>query len=260
MLYVAMTRAKRRLAFSATEPFAPPPRPSWWQRVEPVVTSLVPVTTERGEAQARPHPPPTLLVLPRRAARPATSKPEVEPKDQAEVESKAKAKVQTKGRAKPPPSGDLQLSLFRDPAPRPEPQPPAPGPRVRKTGADERAATLGRAVHRVLEWAGQPGAGTPLDELAAAAAREFGVDPAAVAQHAGAILAHPASARFFRRPAARWSGNEVAVSDAGEVLRIDRLVRIEEEGGRAGLVGARLQAAPCPGGARAVPAAVASLP
>ena len=46
-----------------------------------------------------------------------------------------------------------------------------------------------------------------------------------------AILDHPAGARFFTGPQLAWSGNEVAVSDAGEVLRIDRLVRIEEEGG-----------------------------
>ena len=71
---------------------------------------------------------------------------------------------------------------------------------------------------------------TALDALSVAAAREFGADPAEVRRHAAAILDHADGARFFRGPQIRWSGNEVPVSDAGEVLRIDRLVRIEEEG------------------------------
>jgi len=242
-LYVAMTRAKRRLVFSATEPFTPPPRPSWWQRVEPLVAPLAPAATERTAAAARPHPPATLQVLPRRTARPATTvvkpelAPEPEPKHRAEIETPA-TPGQAKARVKSPPPVDFQLNLFSDVAPRAEPE-PAAGPESRrststaggrKTEADERAAALGRAVHRVLEWAGQPGARAPRAELASAAAREFGTDAAAVAQHAGAILDHPTGARFFVGPQLAWSGNEVAVSDAGEVLRIDRLVRIEEEG------------------------------
>ena len=76
-----------------------------------------------------------------------------------------------------------------------------------------------------------------------AAAREFGADPAAVRRHvAAASSPMPTGARFFRGPQIRWSGNEVPVSDAGEVLRIDRLV-LARRGRRAGLVGARLQAA-----------------
>lgn len=95
---------------------------------------------------------------------------------------------------------------------------------------DGGAASLGRAIHRVLEWAGQAGPSAPLAELASAAAAEFGVTAAAVEQHAGTILRHPEGARFFAGAQILWSGNEVAVSDGGEVLRIDRLVQLAESG------------------------------
>src|SRR5690606_29950317 len=35
-LYVAMTRARRRLVFSATAPHRAAAGPSWWQRVQPL--------------------------------------------------------------------------------------------------------------------------------------------------------------------------------------------------------------------------------
>jgi len=85
-------------------------------------------------------------------------------------------------------------------------------------------------VHRTLEWAARGAAGTGLDVLAVAAGREFGADPREVRRHAAAILAHADTARFFGGPQIRWSGNEVPVSESGEVLRIDRLVQVEEEG------------------------------
>ena len=46
-----------------------------------------------------------------------------------------------------------------------------------------------------------------------------------------AILGHPDGARFFVGPQILWSGNEVSVSDAGDVLRIDRLVQLDEGDG-----------------------------
>ena len=73
--------------------------------------------------------------------------------------------------------------------------------------------------------------GVGLDVLSVAAAREFGADAGEVRRHAAAILAHADTARLFRGPQIRWSGNEVPVSESGEVLRIDRLVQLEEEGG-----------------------------
>ncbi|HJV61952.1 MAG TPA: UvrD-helicase domain-containing protein [Albitalea sp.] len=101
---------------------------------------------------------------------------------------------------------------------------------------DDRASRLGQAVHRVLEWAApSTGATRPaadLRALAAAAAREFGADAREVAALAGRIWHGADCARFFGGEALRWAGNEVPVTEAGESLRIDRLVELEEAGGR----------------------------
>jgi hypothetical protein len=71
-----------------------------------------------------------------------------------------------------------------------------------------------------------------LSSLAQAAAREFRASAGEVERLARRILGSPACARFFGGSAARWSGNEVAVAEAGEVLRIDRLVALDEDGRR----------------------------
>ncbi|MDE2094890.1 MAG: hypothetical protein KGI87_13655, partial [Burkholderiales bacterium] len=46
-------------------------------------------------------------------------------------------------------------------------------------------------------------------------------------QLARTILCSPACAPFIAGPQLRWAGNEVAVSDAQELLRIDRLVCLD---------------------------------
>jgi ATP-dependent helicase/nuclease subunit A len=86
-------------------------------------------------------------------------------------------------------------------------------------------------VHRTLEWAVGAAGVSGLGALASAAAREFGADAGAVRRRAAAILTHADTARFFSGPQIRWSGNEVPVSDSGEVLRIDRLVQLDEKAG-----------------------------
>lgn len=48
---------------------------------------------------------------------------------------------------------------------------------------------------------------------------------------AGRVLASPDCARFFQGPALRWVGNEVPVSEAGQALRIDRLVALADAAG-----------------------------
>jgi ATP-dependent helicase/nuclease subunit A len=99
----------------------------------------------------------------------------------------------------------------------------------REQEVDARAAALGRAVHRVLEWAGGTGAGASFAVLAAAAAREFGAKAAAVEGVTRAILESLECAPFFDRALHHWSGNEVPVTEAGQMLRIDRLVRFDAE-------------------------------
>ncbi|MEQ1806408.1 MAG: UvrD-helicase domain-containing protein [Burkholderiaceae bacterium] len=102
--------------------------------------------------------------------------------------------------------------------------------------ADEPGAArrrLGRGVHRFLEWA-TPNRGTvdDLSQFAGAAAREFGASADEVLDVGRAILHSEACARFFDSPELRWAGNEVPVSDADELLRIDRLVLFEAASGK----------------------------
>jgi ATP-dependent helicase/nuclease subunit A len=62
-LYVAMTRARRTLIFSATEPLRPGERESWWQRVAPhALSSTSPAATS---VQPQPEPEPSIVELPR---------------------------------------------------------------------------------------------------------------------------------------------------------------------------------------------------
>ena len=184
VLYVAMTRARRRLAFSATEAYAAGSGTTWWQRLEQAVPDELPLPqapTMAPGGEPAPLPPAVLRRLP--SWRPAG--------------------VARTAQASSPPI---------------------------VVAGEARAAALGRAVHRTLEWAARTAVVTALEVLAVAAAREFGADAGEVQRHAAAILAHADTARFFRGAQIRWSGNEVPVSESGTVLRIDRLVRIEEEG------------------------------
>jgi ATP-dependent helicase/nuclease subunit A len=93
--------------------------------------------------------------------------------------------------------------------------------------ADSEVSRLGQAVHRVLEWASAPAApSADIDHLAAAAAGEFAVAAGEVARVAGTIWRSPACRPFFTAQGLLWAGNEVPVADAGELLRIDRLVHL----------------------------------
>ena len=225
-LYVAMTRARRRLVFSATEPFLPPLRNSWWQRIEPFASKLGEGAGAAG-APSSPRSPAGIrlkelaVLAPRPTISPSLSPP------------------MAIGPASP--GGSPQLALpFGDIEPSvPEREMLAStnGPTLSTTAqaapaADRAAAPLGRAVHRALEWFAQGAPDASVADLAAAAAGEFGVSADDVGRLAGAILGHPDGARFFTGPQILWSGNEVAVSHAGEVLRIDRLVELEESAGR----------------------------
>jgi ATP-dependent helicase/nuclease subunit A len=145
----------------------------------------------------------------------------------ARLEALARAWPATSPPADAPAASDaecLALPLARRAAPAAIALPPA---------QDEPAARLGRAVHRMLEWAATS---TVFDHerLAAAAAAEFGVsDAAAVQSIAARILTSAACARFFEPRVLAWAGNEVPIAgvdgQAGDVLRIDRLVHTKGE-------------------------------
>ena len=188
-LYVAMTRAKRRLVFSATPPHVKSDRPSWWSRIEP---HAVPFDTAARPAPA-PHPAtghaPNAITL------------------------KVIADV-----SRLPVAVAASVAVGEAPA--------APGGNA--------ATRLGHAVHRVLEWAAGARRAEPVGRVAAlaqAAALEFGAPAAAVEKVAAGILDSAACARFFGGPGLRWAGNEVPVADAGEMLRIDRLVQLDGANG-----------------------------
>jgi len=102
---------------------------------------------------------------------------------------------------------------------------------------DPAAARLGQAVHRVLEWAGRPGAtlaSADWPRACAAAAAAFGLDAGAAARVLGpvrAVLGSAACAPFFGGPQLRWAGAEVPVSADGQTLRVDRLVAVQQGDG-----------------------------
>ena len=98
-------------------------------------------------------------------------------------------------------------------------------------------ARLGQAVHRMLEWAGHPGAAAPRADWPAwarAAADSVGLpaaSAAAVLSAAASVLDSPECRRFFAGPALLWAGNEVPLAADGSLLRVDRLVQLAGERG-----------------------------
>jgi len=95
-----------------------------------------------------------------------------------------------------------------------------------------RAAKLGRAVHRVLQWTGAGPPGIDPRTLAAAALDEFDLPPEAgeaVVSYVRAIRGSPALQRFLDPALFVWSADEFDVVSAGDSLRIDRLVRLGPE-------------------------------
>jgi ATP-dependent helicase/nuclease subunit A len=119
---------------------------------------------------------------------------------------------------------------------RPERLPPAPP--ARPPSADDTAALLGRAVHRVLEWmTAQPAdqrSDAALAQAATAAAAELGLPAGSVASIkalATPVLRSAEAAHLLDPAQLGWAGNEVPMAWDGEVLRLDRLVALHLEGG-----------------------------
>jgi len=196
-LYVAMTRAREWLVFSRTEPRNRGAGRAWWARVEAQAQAWVPPDSDGRAAPAVASPPGGAATVSAQVTAPATA-PTTVP-----------AMVQV---------ACLPALVWQAAAPPVD------------TAVNAAAARLGQAVHRVLEWAGQPQA-APLDLAAAsrAAAAALGLVPATavrVQQAAEKVLASPDCARFFAGPALRWAGNEVPLAAGAEVLRVDRLVAL----------------------------------
>jgi ATP-dependent helicase/nuclease subunit A len=112
----------------------------------------------------------------------------------------------------------------------------APGPAVFDAAPRAEGARLGELVHRCLEWLAGPQG--PLlervDELAHAAAREFGADSALASAAAAALQRMLADVEIRGLLGAEplvWAGNEVPVVADGRPGRIDRLVLRRTEQG-----------------------------
>ncbi len=91
---------------------------------------------------------------------------------------------------------------------------------------DSPLARIGKAMHRLLEW------GDASEPNAAAAAREFGLDPHQGVQaglQAQRILSGQ-GAWVWDDAVVGWQGNEVELMYQGEPYRLDRLVRRKDTG------------------------------
>jgi len=94
------------------------------------------------------------------------------------------------------------------------------------------AARLGRAVHRVLQWASASAEAPDYSALAAAAVAEFDLPHSAApnaAAYAQTIRDSPALRRFFDAEQVAWSADEFDIVHDGTLLRLDRLVRFGSE-------------------------------
>ncbi|RTL34299.1 MAG: DNA helicase UvrD [Burkholderiales bacterium] len=96
-----------------------------------------------------------------------------------------------------------------------------------RTADNARAAQVGEALHRALEWASQPGQAQALEVLLAGSAQAFGLDATGreqLARSVTAILTSDEARPFFDPAQLLWAGNEVPVAQPGGEGRIDRLV------------------------------------
>jgi len=194
-LYVAATRARKRLVLSSCEPHRPNPL-SWWRRMDGLCQ---PIGIEEetadediaaGSGNLAPPVPVIDFLLPELPLLPAGV----------------------------PVDWPLPPDLAEDEADIP--------PDAQRTDAD-----IGLAMHRLLEWSpadeGRYDAGQQ-----AAAALEFRLDAGQIAQAAAlaARIRHGAGAWAWDDAEIDWQGSEVPLTHAGMSLRIDRLVRRRDSG------------------------------
>lgn len=201
-LYVAMTRARERLVFSALQPHTYSQSDSWWNRLSSYKGVQMLIKEDFAKRE-------------RVLARPL---------------AKCNKKIQM-----------LQLPLYRVPALLSEEKEIIEGQQVElfsmdareygigraaipAFGNDTQAQRFGMAVHRLLEWGS-----TDVLHLQAVA-KELALtelqtqDVLLTVQR---ILQHPKSGIYFNSPKILASFNEMELWYQGEVLRIDRLVKMD---------------------------------
>lgn len=191
-LYVALTRARAQLVFSRTQPRGQG-SDSWWQR-------LASSGAMDPEQVWQPDP-----------AKAAHRAPEADP--------------------------DVPVQWLTLPAltERP-PKEPASPTKADETGAKQR---LGQVVHRVLEWLTPlplaQRTGERVERAVQAASKALQLESEhqrAATQLIHTILTSPALQPWLDPARLAWAGNEVALHDQGQLLRIDRLVAVDTDAGR----------------------------
>lgn len=263
-LYVAMTRARERLVFSATTPHAPPPGPSAWQRLAeagvPLRDPAAPLHPAGAAAgaivlYALPRLPDD--ALPRAAAHDGRDDTASEAVRLGRAVHHVLERVSEGG---PAHTDAVQSDAAQPPArpaapspgaaaPRTLPSAPPPSPRTAPTQlalfeSEGRAEPASEDVPQAAKGAvgagqphGAPGTASRAGALAMHAARaaaEFGLPAAAaarIAALAATVLESPACRPFFDPRRLLWAGNEVPLAWRGATLRIDRLVALAGEGG-----------------------------
>ena len=196
-LYVAMTRARERLVFSALEARSSNAR-SWWHRLDEIkhVASLTPQATEIAQNEP-PLPEETfgLKVLPPYQAATDNTDPDIYELIKAETGLAGVARMTV-----PVAMSDMQTE-------------------------ETLSQRFGRAVHRFLEL-------ESVDQIhVQAISQEMLLSPRQISQAVAmvqTILSHPQSGRFFNPQLFDSAYNEVELTHQGQVLRIDRLVQMKD--------------------------------
>ena len=195
-LYVALTRARSSLVVSAHEPFRGDRNASWWTRLTqtPVLSQAEPWCPQPSHDAPLEVLPVSLLTLPGAPARAQAAA--VGPDEQATV-----------------PPEDAEGALLR---------------------------VLGQVVHRGLELLTALPVGqrepSRVSKAVHAAAQALQLPPGHwrdAVERVSTILAQPELQRWLDPQALRWAGNEVTLSDGGDILRIDRLVAVDTPAGPA---------------------------
>lgn len=202
-LYVAMTRARERLVFSALEPRGGSSSGSWWQRFT-TAHNVLPIDTQlfsainRSEQCTHPQKEIEFLELPL-------------------YEFNAHSHVSTSQG-----STDQISELIYAPADLYGVARAA----IPAIGEDEQIQRFGSAVHRFLEW------GFTDTEHINALATELALtqeQAQEAAKTAERIMHHEQSSRFFDETKLESSANEVELWYQGRALRIDRLVKLDNQ-------------------------------
>ena len=200
LLYVAMTRAQEQLVWSSSEPHQSPGRSVWQRGIAHVPSIDWPVADAQQTAAAG------LATVAAPAARSTDA------------------------------FSILELPAWQAPVPAAQwqsitaPEADAPADAGAADG-DDRAARIGQAMHRLLEWAqAAPGGWTPAHLRQVA--REFDLAAADLqsAEEAAQRILQGEGAWAWDTTVIDWADSEVEISDAGKLLRIDRLVRRRDTG------------------------------